>query len=257
VDNKFVFIAPMHNASKTLQQMLLSIYVQSYKNWQLILIDDVSDEDHIIECQSILSDFHCMHDFTEDKITVVWNTEKKWETANVLRGISMCSDKDIICRIDADDYLTDTDCLMYMNNVYNQTNAEALWSAHRWGMSDKNISGPMPRDADPYKYPWISSHLKSFRKCLLNNIPYENFTNMNGDLVRRCGDQAIYLPVLKCAKIRGYVPRVFYHYTIDEQGGAVYQTEDAKFQKQEADFIRQRGYVSVGEPWENILQFKS
>ena len=256
MDNRFVFIAPMYNASKTLQQMLFSICAQSYKNWRLVLIDDVSSEEHVLECQEILTDFRCVREI-DGKIDIIWNREKKWETANVLRGISMCSDQDIICRIDADDYLTDTDCLMFMNNVYNQTNAEALWSAHRWDMSDKNISGPMSRDADPYKYSWVSSHLKTFRKYLLNNVPYDNFTNMNGDLVRRCGDQAIYLPVLKRAKIRGYVPRVFYHYTIDEQNGAIYQTEDAKFQKQEANFIRQRGYVSVGEPWENILQFKS
>jgi len=48
---------------------------------------------------------------------------------------------------------------------------------------------------------------------------------------------------LKNSKKRIYLPRVMYHYTIDEQNGAVYQTDDAKFQKSEADFIRARGYV--------------
>jgi hypothetical protein len=33
-----------------------------------------------------------------------------------------------------------------------------------------------------------------------------------------------------------------YHYTINDIP-EIYQTEDAKFQKSEAEFLRQRGYV--------------
>jgi hypothetical protein len=79
---------------------------------------------------------------------------------------------------------------------------------------------------------------------------------MNGELVRRAGDQALYLPILHNAKKWMYLPRVLYSYTIDEQGGAVYQTDDAKFQKAEADFIRARGYVSIGDTWEQKLLCK-
>jgi hypothetical protein len=34
----------------------------------------------------------------------------------------------------------------------------------------------------------------------------------------------------------------------------VYQTDDAKFQKAEADFIRSRGYIADGKSWEETLQ---
>jgi len=44
-----------------------------------------------------------------------------------------------------------------------------------------------------------------------------------------------------------------YHYTIDEQGGLVYQTDDAKFQKAEADFLRKRGYINYGKSWEEVI----
>jgi hypothetical protein len=160
-----------------------------------------------------------------------------------------CDDNDIVCRIDADDALCDLDALMIMNSVYKQTNCDAAWSMHRWGFSDRCISDKLPEGVDVYEYPWVTSHLKTFRKKLINDVPYENFTNMNGDLVKRCGDQAIYLPVLHRAKTKVFVPRVLYRYTIDEQEGAVYQTDDAKFQKREAEFIRSRGYVSSGESW--------
>jgi len=264
--NRFVFVAPMYNASETLPRMLHSICGQSYTNWKVVLIDDVSDNTHQLNQYKTVCFFKQMIEDPESlgwgksdvdhKIRVFWNTEKKWETANVLHGISMCEDDDIICRIDADDWLTDLDALAIIDATYQQTGCDALWTAHRWGFSDKNISGPMPDGVDPYVgYPWVSSHLKTFRKYLLNGVPYQNFLNMNGELVRRCGDQAIYLPVLYRAKKRQYLPRVLYHYHIDEQDGAIYQTDDAKFQKQEADFIRSRGYVKEGISWENYDVF--
>jgi glycosyltransferase involved in cell wall biosynthesis len=242
-DNKFCFIAPMYNASKYLPQLLHSICGQSYDNWKLILIDDVSSESEKEKSKSIIKDFQSIFDKKyENKIVDVWNVEKKWEVSNVLSGLVQCDDNDIICRIDADDWLVDLDALSIINSVYTSSQCDLLWSAHRWGFSDKNISGPMPNDADPYLYPWVSSHLKTFRKQLLNNVNDENFRNEDGEYVRRAGDQAIYLPALYNSKKKFFLPRVLYHYTIDDMP-ETYQTDDAKFQKSEADFLRKRGYV--------------
>lgn len=244
-DNRFVFVAPMFNATAYVGQMLASIVGQSYNDWRIILIDDVSSQEHVKWQKELIDRWSVMADLcgVNDRIRVIWNSEKKWEVANVLKGISLCEADDIICRIDADDWLTDLDCLAYLNALYKQTGAEALWSAHRWGFTDKNISGPMPPDADPYVHPWVSSHLKTFRKKLINNVPDVNFRGEDGNYIRRAGDQAIFLPVLHNAKKRGFVPRVFYHYTIDDVP-ETYQTPDARFQRDEAVFLRERGYVS-------------
>jgi glycosyltransferase involved in cell wall biosynthesis len=243
--NKFVFIAPMFNASQYLSQMLISIISQSYNNWKLILIDDVSSQDEKEKSKKIISRYqNLLVDSNEnpEKLSVIWNVDKAWEVANVLKGISLCHDNDIICRIDADDWLTEIDALACLDSIYQQTGAEALWTAHRWGFTDKNISGPMSPDSDPYKHPWVSSHLKTFRKYLLNNVKDENFRGEDGNYVRRAGDQAIYLPVLKNTNKRGFIPRCMYHYTINDVPDT-YQTPDARFQRDEALFIRSRGYV--------------
>jgi glycosyltransferase involved in cell wall biosynthesis len=208
-------------------------------NWHLILIDDVSDLQQRAECSFIIDKFE---NIEYDKVTVIWNDTKLYETANVLKGISMCSDDDIICRIDADDYLTDLDALAIVDAAYTQTGCDVLWSKHRWGLSDKNISGPMPDNVDPYNFPWVSSHLKTFRKQLINNINDLNFRGEDGDYIRRTGDQALFLPLLKNAKKRVFIDRVLYHYTIDDVP-ATYQTSDARFQRDEALFLRKRGYV--------------
>lgn len=251
-DNRFCFVVPAFNAEKTIQRTLWSIAGQSYTNWRVIVINDMSTDSTsqaVDNFAYMLASSNCWLDVGSHQIDLIDNVEKKWEVANVLKGISMCNDDDIICRIDGDDWLTELDALAMLNEVYKKTECDAVWTNHRWGFSDKNISGPMTQGADVYKHPWVSSHLKTFRKHLLNDVPYENFTNIDGNLIRRAGDQAVYLPALHKAKKHIYVPRCVYHYSIDEQGGAVYQTDDAKFQKAEADFLKARGYVSNGIPW--------
>jgi glycosyltransferase involved in cell wall biosynthesis len=237
--NRFVFVAPMYNASATLNQCLASLVGQSYTNWKIILIDDVSNhEEQRKEADAI----DLWTNLAPGKLHVVWNEEKKWEVANVLHGISMCEDDDIVCRIDADDWLTDLDALAILNSAYEQTGAEAVWTNHRWGFSDKNISGALPRDADPYKHPWVTSHLKTFRKRVINGVNDANFRGEDGQYVRRAGDQAVYLPVLARTDKRLWIPRCMYHYTIINEP-ATYQTDDARFQRDEALFLRSRGYV--------------
>lgn len=238
--NRFVFIAPMYNASETLGRMLHSLYGQSYDNWRLILIDDLSDVEEERACHEIL---HTFRQLDSLRVREVWNQEKKWEVANVLHGISLCEPDDIVCRIDADDWLTDLDALAIIDHAYRQHGLDCLWTAHRWGLSDKNISGPMPPDADPYSHPWVSSHLKTFRRRLLDGVNDENFRGEDGQYIRRAGDQAIYLPVLHNSRARAYLPRVMYHYTINDVP-ETYQTPDARFQRDEALFLRARGYVS-------------
>jgi len=241
--NNFVFIAPMYNASDTLSMMLHSLCGQSYDHWKLILIDDVSSQEHREKSEKICNEFKLLlNKKYSDNIINVWNVEKKWEVANVLHGLSFCNENDIVCRIDADDWLTDTDSLAIIDSAYQQTGCDILWTAHRWGFSDKNISGPMSQDSNPYKHPWVSSHLKTFRKKLLNDVKDENYRGEDGNYIRRAGDQAIYLPALHNSKKRIFLPRVMYHYTINDVP-ETYQTNDAIFQRDEAVFLRNRGYV--------------
>ena len=245
-ENRFVFVVPMFNASKTLGRMLHSVLGQSYANWRIIIIDDVSDVDQWNSCLKTTFDLHVaslgIESLNTDRIVISRNDSKQWEVANVLKGISMCDDDDIVCRLDADDWLTDLDALAIIDSTYRQHRLDCLWTAHRWAFSDKNISGPLPNNADPYVHPWVSSHLKTFKKRLLSGVNDLNFRGEDGEYIRRAGDQAIYLPALHNSQRRAYVPRVMYHYTIKDVP-ETYQTPDARFQRDEALFLRARGYV--------------
>jgi glycosyltransferase involved in cell wall biosynthesis len=242
MSNRFSFVAPIYNASDTLEQMLVSIAAQSYKNWRVILIDDMSSQEHSCRCCAIIDRLRPII----ENIEVVYNIEKKWEVANVLKGISMCDDDDIIVRIDGDDYLCDLDALKIINEIYEQIPCDVLWTKHRW-FDDKritqyNISANLPDGLNPYVSPWVSSHMKTFRKRLINDVNDVNFRGEDGEYIKRAGDQCVYLPLLYKSKKRVFLPVVTYAYRCN-MDPETFQTDDAKFQKKEAQFLRKRGYV--------------
>jgi glycosyltransferase involved in cell wall biosynthesis len=252
MSNKFCFVVPMFDASATLARMLHSVCGQSYEDWRVVLIDDLSSEHERRRCSNVIGSFRTVlgepsegltiGPFGQSKIQVIWSTEKRWEVANVLRGLELCDSGDIVCRLDADDWLTDLDALAIIDAAYRETGCDVLWTAHRWGFSDKNISGPLPEGVDPYAHPWVTSHLKTWRCSLSEGVADENYRGPDGGYIRRAGDQCLYLPVLHKARKRVFLPRVMYHYSICDVP-ATYQTDDAKFQKAEADFIRARGFI--------------
>lgn len=246
MSNRFVFVVPMFDAAATFTRMLHSVYGQSYDNWKLIVIDDVSEPAQWNAClRSAVALYEASFGIAtaNDRLVMLHNDEKRWEVANVLEGLKHCEHDDIVCRLDADDWLTDLDALAIIDSAYKQTGCDALWTGHRWGFSDKNISGPMDQNADPYAHPWVSSHLKTWRKRLSDGVNDENYRGEDGEYIRRAGDQAVYLPVLTRAQKRVFLPRVTYHYSIRDVP-ETYQTDDALFQRDEALFLRARGYVS-------------
>lgn len=235
--SRFVFTIPAFNAEKTITQTLLSVFVQTHKDWKVIIRDDMSTDQTVSIAQNFRDYFQL-----ENKIEIQSNTEKKWEVQNVLEMISQCNDNDVICRLDADDWLTDTDILTILNHRYDVDGFDTIWTAHRWGFSNMNISNQLPDGADVYRHPWVTSHFKTFRKSLINDVSDLNFRGIDGKYFKRIGDQAIYLPVLHQSKKKRFEPIVAYHYTIDMKP-ETFNSEDAKFQKSEADFLRGRGFI--------------
>jgi glycosyltransferase involved in cell wall biosynthesis len=256
INNRFVFIVPCYNAEKTIARMLGSLTLQTYENWICLIRDDKSTDGTISEIQRFCNKENisfCLFDKNgykqsnskSDHKVVIWeNDEKFWEVKNVLEMIKsdFVKDDDIICRLDGDDFLCDLCALQDINVVYNKEQVDCLWTAQRWADTWRNISQMLPQDADVYKHPWVTSHLKTFRKNLINGINDENFRGSDREYIRRAGDQAIYLPVLHKSKKRTYLQAVMYYYSID-MSPQTFQSEDSKFQLDEANFLRNRGFV--------------
>ena len=183
INNRFVFIVPVFNAEKTIQQMLLSVVSQSYSNWKILIRDDMSTDNTVKIINNVVNGLGL-----NNQISMTVNTEKHWEVRNIVEALKETESSDIICRLDGDDWLCDLDALAIINERYNRLPIDVLWTAHRWSFSSKNISGPLPKTADPYKHPWVSSHFKTFRKLLVENVSDENFRGADGEYFKRIGN---------------------------------------------------------------------
>jgi len=231
---------PAYNAEETIAYSINSVMMQNYANWKIVVIDDVSTDDTVNIVEKMIKQYG----LEEDRFKLISNTEKKWEVANVIEGLNHADDNDIICRLDGDDWLCDIDALSILNYRYETLGLSAAWTAHRWDYSHHNISGPLPKEANPYEHEWVSSHLKTFRKSLLSKVKDDNYRNSDGEYFKRIGDQVFYLPALYQASGNWHFePIVAYHYSIDTSP-ATFQTDDAKFQRDEALELRARGFIS-------------
>ena len=241
--NKFVFVTPAYQCQDKISQTIRSVYSQSYDSWRMVVYDDMSTD----QTSQVVEDMSKTLRLG-DRLSVIRRSEKHGEVRNTLDAIDTIDDREIVCRLDAGDWLTDNDALFILNQVYNETNAAVAWSAHRWAYTGKNISGPVsPECRNIYTHPWVSSHLKTFRRSSMRGINRKNFLDEDGNFIMIACDQAVFLPMMQKSIEEGrplvFVPIVMYHYDIDLQNPNLFTSERSVKQKASAEWIRERGYI--------------
>ena len=107
-----------------------------------------------------------------------------------------------------------------------------------------NISKSLPETprVNPYQYPWVSSHLKTWRSSVLSKIKDENFKDLSGNWFKRGYDQALYLPILYKSKKRKYIDEVCYLYRINSSS-LKHRDWNEKIQMDTVRLVRSRGFV--------------
>jgi len=239
---KFHILTPAYNCSKEIKQTLWSIFGQSYDDWSMTVIDDVSTDGTGKSVESFVK----KHGF-EDRVRVIYRTEKFGEVRNTLGVCEALEDDVVVVRLDAGDWLTDLGCLKMLHEVYQLYDPAVVWTAHRWAWTGKNISGPIDPNVSIYAQPWKSSHLKTFRMKDFRGLNPRNFLDDEGNHIIIACDQAIFLPMMERARRRLrpliHIPMVLYHYSIDLQKPDLFTCDRSLRQKQSAEWIRARGYI--------------
>ena len=240
--NKFVVITPVFNCKEKIKRTIWSVVGQTYENWSMVLIDDMSTDS---TCEYIKS-FIEKHSL-EDKITLKKRTEKYGETRNTYEECSTLDASDIVVRLDAGDFITDLACFDFLNIIYENHDPAVVWTAHRWAFTDQNISGPIDPNISVYEQPWRSSHLKTFRVKDFEGINIQNFKDDNGNWIMIGCDQAVFLPMMERARRKRrhliFFPRVMYHYDINLEDPELFTKDRSIEQKHSAERTRARGYI--------------
>ena len=244
MNNRFVFLTPAFNCKDTIQQTLMSFFVQSYDNWRAVVVDDMSTDG----TGEFVKDFSKKFGF-EDKVSVVFREEKYGETRNTVSEVKNIDDNEIVCRVAGGDWLTEVDCLYFLNEIYKSHNPSVMWTAHRWEYTNQNISGPLElkEGMSVYDHKWVSSHMKTFRAENLKKVPESNFKDENGNWIMIACDQAVFLPMMHMSHQNQepllYLPHVCYHYSIDLKNPNLFSNDRSHRQRDSALWIRERGFL--------------
>ena len=233
---KVVFIVPMFNAAPHVGELIKSLQAQTNPNWEAILIDDMSEDDTIFMAN------HCSGN--DERITVISNKEKKWALKNVVDNARNVNLNDITAVLDGDDALCNEKTVDLILNEYQDEDVGTVWTGHKWDINNINISKELPDDppVNPYEYPWVTSHLKTFRASLIHDIHDNNFKDMYVDWFKRGYDQALYLPLLHLSKKRKYIDEVCYLYRINSNSMKHREWKEQD-QLNTVKLVRARGFI--------------
>jgi len=210
-ETKFKLIIPFYNCEKWIGKCIKSIKKQKYKNFNCILIDDLStDQTAMIVKNNIAGD---------DRFRFVENKDKKYALANIADAIDSlrCEDEDVIILLDGDDWLASFSVLTKLCDAYEDDTLMTYGSYVYSPTGQKGI--------EPSEYPeeviktnsfrkdkWRASHLRTFKYKLWKNLD-KNDLKENDNYYEMTYDQAIMLPLLEMASERSkYIPEVLYVY---------------------------------------------
>lgn len=218
--NKFSVIIPVYNAGEKIARCLLSVLTQDYKNYDVYVIDDCSEDN----TWGIIEDFG-NYDFYSHRNKIHIGSA----TYNI-RKTSRKGDKDdIIVVVDGDDYLDNNHVLSYLNTIYTPD----VWLTYGQYIP---LSGKFKDPCSPIdkiKIPdesgqiitvsattkelrrngyWVTSHLKTFRKWLYDKIREEDL-KFEDVYFKTCCDVCIMYPMVEMAgsHIR-FIDKVLYRY---------------------------------------------
>lgn len=234
---KVVFIIPMFNAAPHVKDLISSLINQTNKNWEAVFIDDMSDDDTIFMVNH--------HVGSDERFKLVVNTEKKWALKNVVEQSRKLDTECIIAILDGDDMICNTKTVDMILDEYKDPEIDTVWTAHKWDINNINISKELPSDppVNPYEYPWVTSHLKTFRSHLIHLVHDDNFKDLDGNWFKRGYDQALYLPLLYLSKKRKYLEEICYLYRINSNSMKIREWKEQD-QLKTVKIVRARGYVS-------------
>jgi len=206
------FVTSAYNNSTHLEDCYESLREQTNPNWDWVILNDMSSDDTFDIAKKIV-----MRDERE-RVTLINHDSKKYPLKGIYDYVNSYNDfsEQIIAILNGDDALCNENTVELLLKEYNNNSElDALWTSHSWDINGMNTSKEIPRSINPYQYPWVSSHLKTFKVHTFKKINKENFQDLCGNWFKFGCDQALYIPILYTARDRKFLDEICYLYRLN------------------------------------------
>ena len=200
-----VVISPFYNSEQYIEKCILSVASQNYDNYTHHLIDDCStDNSFAIAQQTILQ----LPRELQQKFVLSQNSENRGAVYNHVSLIREQSDTSIVMLLDGDDSLMPrNDIFQFYNTLYDGTTEFSYGSC--WSEVDNIplIAQPYPTKIKAtgeyrnYTFAWNMpyTHLRTFKKFLIDDIPDTLFQDASGNWFKAGGDGALFYALIEAA----------------------------------------------------------
>lgn len=154
---KVSFIVVTHNFSRFVCDCLMSIKNQTYKNYEIIVVDDVSKDDTCEKIENFIKEN------TGLQIKFLKNEQNKGQLASFLEGLRM-AESQFICAVDGDDVLFPEFCAVHIET--HMKTSVAMTTCQQAEIDDNNVIHTLCS---------IDSPRKNEKEFSIGNKTYEEF----------------------------------------------------------------------------------
>ena len=213
MENFFTIAIDTCNHKDWIERCINSCVTQKYKNFEVILVDAVSD-DNTFEIAK-----KCAEDFPNLK--VYQNEVRIPQVANFLWLAELSKPGSIVVSVDGDDWLKNGKVLQKLNEVYNSGDVWMTYGSYE-EFPYRDVSFAYHAYPDNViknnsfrEYRWVASHLRTFKRELLLKVDHSAFKREDGNWLDTAGDQAIMLPMLEMSGERSrHISEALYVYNV-------------------------------------------
>lgn len=213
-------ITPTYRAKNYISACIHSVIQQDYDNYTHYIIDDFSEDGTFEYTQQLIAS---LPEYLQNKFVLIKNEMNVGALKNQVTTIQkLCNDDDIIVLLDGDDCLVNrNDIFHYVNTMHDDIDFSY---GSCWSMADNIplIAQEYPRSVREsctyrqHNFNWNIpyTHLRTFKKHLINEIPKTEFTNESGEWYKAGGDGALFYSLIERTdpnKIKA-VTEILYNY---------------------------------------------
>jgi glycosyltransferase involved in cell wall biosynthesis len=219
---KLCIVSPSYNNAKYYQENIESVLKQTYKNWQMYIIDDNSTDNNA----ELIEQYITKHNLAS-QITLIKNKENMGAMANIYNVIHQyCTDDMVVGILDGDDLLSTKHALEKVAKAYRSKDNWLVYSQYQyyrsfslfgWWKGKIGVSGAFDQermDENLFRESeWLSSHFRTFYSWLFKKIQKDDLL-YKGKFFSSTYDMAMMYPMLEMAS-KGhikFIPEVLYLY---------------------------------------------
>lgn len=245
--NQFKIIVPSFNSVDYLPKTLASIESQTYKNYQVCVIDDgstIPQQKEIISafCQKNgwISRFH-------DK-----NYGALYGLIHALKSLN-CEDEDVIVVLDGDDWLAHENALSRLHEEYVNHDIDMTWGqCERFpaGKPPMKYAQPIPDMVIEQKLfrdiPFVFWHPCTFKYFLWKHIKDEDLRDIDGDYFRYYKDKATIYPMLEMAGRKiSFIPETLVIYNLENPLNDYRTAQPEEFERVNQLILKKKRYATL------------